>query len=96
MSNEFSHAKEVLDAIMARVPTLTSDQLQVLHLISTGYSDKKIASLRHTGVRTVEHHVSNIFKHFDLDQGEGIYNRRMVISQIYQMWSKGAEFHGKK
>lgn len=89
MSNQFSEAVDVLKGYMTKVTELTCDQSDVLYWVSVGYSDKKIASLRGTGVRTVEHHVSNIFKSFGLEQGEGDYNRRMVASQIYLMWMRG-------
>lgn len=96
MSNQFSQAVEVLKGYMAKVTALTTDQSDVLYWVSVGYSDRKIASIRGTGVRTVEHHVSNIFKSFGLEQGEGDYNRRMVAAQIYLMSLRGeVNAHGR-
>lgn len=63
--------------------SLSSQQIEVLRLIADGYSNKEIAQIRGTQVRSVEALIGRTFDQLNIDAPGGEGNRRVLAARYF-------------
>ena len=74
------------------VSTLTPTQYRVLEMMGGGYTNRAIAGLRRNSVRSVEHHIREIFIKLRLSDGDPVVDeladRRVTAVLMYLRYKR--------
>lgn len=66
----------------------TQRELEILELLTKGYTNHKIASLLFLDHKTVEHHCHNIYGKMEALDPNKIMNKRVFATKVYMAYKR--------